>query len=83
MVSKGLAMEGRRKPKRKRGRHKGGLANFVRQALRSNPRLTTGALRKLAEAEFGYRPTIDRHFPQLVYRIKRERAAKTEGRRVS
>jgi len=58
--------------KKKPGRRPCGVTDFVRQALRRDPRLTTQALRELARTQFGYTPDIDRHFPQLVYHVRLE-----------
>lgn len=64
----------KQKPKRKRGRKRGGATDFVRRLLGKNPKLSTPKLRELAKAEFGYTVTLDRHFPQLVYRVRSELA---------
>lgn len=56
----------------RRGRPPCGVANLVRLELRYNPRLTTTVLRKRAAAKFGYTYEIDRHFPQLCRKIRRE-----------
>ena len=61
--------ENNEKPK---GRKQSGVANFVRKKIEGNPKLTTQELRKLARKRFGYTYDIDRHFPQLVYRVRKQ-----------
>ena len=62
----------RRKSKKKRGRRPGGVRDFVRRLLRRNPKLETPNLRERAKAEFGHTLEIHRHFPQLVYEIRKQ-----------
>ena len=63
-----------------RGRKPGGVADFVRCVLRATPRATTQKIRTLAYAKFGYTYQIDRHFPQLVYQIRKELRGERKAR---
>lgn len=61
------------------GHPRGGISAFCRAAIAKHPGMSTPELRKLAKRKFGYHYVIDRHFPQLIYRLRRQSTAAGSG----